>query len=460
MDWGRDQLLAIEYCTDVKRRIVGVTGEAGTGKTSIIQTAYRELSKRGRTVKLAAPTGRAARRILEATGIPAFTIHKLLEYGKPDIDENTGEPKSETRPSRNRENPIEAHDIIVDEFMMVNESLYRNLIDALRSGARLLAFGDVNQLPPIEEYEIKTVDGAPFERLLRLPSSVILETVYRQDAESGILENARRIRNGRPPAKRSDFTIDITEYPLKVIRNHISSCLDNGVDYSRVDNQVISPAKRGQLGIHSLNSILQMQFKQDQYGGVTLPRDKWNEQYPVTVHVGEKVICNENIYDLRDFFDRFGMWKGDEPVWNTFIPVPENFQILNGEIGVIRDILPDGTLDIDVGDRVVHVPASFRDHIPRFNRIITRDPRRKLDLAYAVTTHKMQGSECEHLTYIMHSAIGHQVNRNNIYTGVTRAKQSVHLITDMRCLQNGMRLTAQQKSKIYRENKRGWKIEA
>lgn len=460
IQFNDEQLTAIRYCVDLKRRVVGVTGEAGTGKTTIIRKAYSTLRGLGRTPVLSAPTGRAARRIFEATGIPAITVHKLLEYGKPNIDEHTGEAKETTAPGRHRDKPLEYSDVIVDEFMMINHELYRNLLDALRPGARLLAFGDVHQLPPIEEYEIKTVSQAPFEQVLALPSSVSLSSVYRQGEMSGVLSNARLIREGKAPKKNDDFAINVTEYPIKALREHIES---SGVDYSKLDNQIISPARKGKLGVHALNSVLQAYYQPDGIlDGIPLPREKWMEAYPATVSVGEKVICNENNYDLRDFWDRFTQWEDEAritPVWRSFVPPPDNSIMLNGEIGIVTELLPDGAIDIDFGDRVVHVPASFRDYIPKYDRIVVRDPRKKLDLAYAVTTHKMQGSECSNICIVLHSHISPMINRNNLYTAVTRAKDKVFYITDSKQLLHGAKFTSREKDRNRDKAKNGgWKI--
>lgn len=461
MEWNTEQLKAIEYCTNLKQRVVAVTGQAGTGKTTIVQKVVEVLRKQGRKVSLAAPTGRAARRIYEATGIPAVTIHKLLEYGRPQVDQDTGLPTETTMPNRTKDRPLDAQDVIVDEYMMVNEELHRNLLDALRPGARLLAFGDVNQLPPIEEYELKGVDGAPFEQLLRLPSSVTLDAVFRQGEDSGILFNARRIRNGQSPLIKPDFTIKVSDVPIYDMSQHVLACVRAGIDYSKLENQIISPARQGRMGTHALNAVLQGIFHPDKSDAVALPRDKWAEKYPVDIHVGEKVICNENIYDMRDFFTRFREWEDDiTPVWSSYIPCPDPFFILNGEVGIITDILPDGSLSIEVSDRTVQMPASYRDYIPRYNRVYDRDPRKKLDLGYAITTHKMQGSECENVTYMMNAVCTYQINRNNIYTAVTRAKKTVHLITDQKSLLGGMRYTAAEKARAQAMQKKGWKVEA
>lgn len=465
MKFSGKQLEAIEMCTDLKRRVVSVSGEAGTGKTTILKEAVEHLRKAKRAVALGAPTGRAARRIYEATGIPAVTIHKLLGYGKPVLDEDTGLPAEETVPTYTREKPLPYDDVFIDEYMMVNEELHRNLLDALRPAARLIAFGDVNQLPPIEDYVLTDEEGkimlAPFEQILKLPSAVVLDTVFRQEENSGILVNAHRIRSGKPPIANRDFTIQVSDVPIFHMAEYAKAAMKAGIFFSELPHQIITPSRQGKMGCHALNSVLQGIFHPNKRDGIDLPRDKWAEKFPIILHVGEKVICNENIYDMRDFFERFREWEDDiTPVWSSYVPCPDPFFILNGEIGIVEDILPDGSLSIRVSDRLVQMPSSYRDYIPRYNRVYNRDPRKKIDLGYAITTHKMQGSECENVVFMMNSVCTYQLNRNNIYTAVTRARKAVHLITDQRSLINGMKYTAAEKAKAQAMQKKGWKVEA
>lgn len=450
MKLGIQQLRAIDFCTDINRRVVSVTGPAGSGKTTIIRQAVESLRGAGRTVVIAAPTGRAARRITEATGYRAVTIHKLLEYGKPEVDDDTGLPKEVTLPARDARRPVEADDIIIDEYAMVNYSLHRDLMGALRKGARLLVFGDVEQLPPIEPHEYTPdFDDSPFQQLLKLPSSVALDIVYRQDQESGLYNNLVRIRHGRPPTKTRDFDILLSETPIK----HLLHVVNSIGGFHTMDNQVVVHCKGQELGTHALNQVLQASIGPKDAVPESLPREKYEAHRPIRVHVGDKVICKENIYDLRDFFERYTVWDGDVPDWRSYIPVPESFSILNGDIGIVEDILPDGSIYIQLHDRLVQIPSSYRDYNPRYNNIYTRDPRKKLDLAYAITTHKMQGSECSHVIYLMHRSIAWGLNRNNLYTAVTRAKDHVTLITDSSSLQSCVRYTAAQKEKARRDNK-------
>jgi exodeoxyribonuclease V alpha subunit len=458
MKLGTQQLKAIDFCTDIKRRVVSVSGPAGTGKTTIIKMATEQLQDMGRKVVLAAPTGRAARRIYEATGYKSVTLHKLLEYGKPDLDADTGLPKESTFPSRTKDRPIEYNDVFVDEYAMVNESLHRNLMDALGSGARLLAFGDVEQLPPIEPFEYsENYNLTPFQQLLKLPSGVVLDTVYRQDEGSGLYKNALRVRSGKPPTKTSDFDIKITDVPIKVLLD-----LVRDVDgFQTLDKQVIVPNRKGEIGTHALNVVLQAVIGPRTLDSLPLPRESWQAKHPISLSVGDKVICGENLYDMRDFFERYSRWEDEvRPDWNSYIPPPSCFTILNGEIGIVTDILPDGGIEIELHDRVVQMPSSYRDYNARYNNLFNRDPRKKIDLAYAITTHKMQGSECSQVVYLMNRLIKWALNRNNIYTAITRARDGVILITDSQSLQYCVRYTSAQKEKNRRVQKeqKGFKV--
>jgi exodeoxyribonuclease V alpha subunit len=441
MKLGTQQLRAIDQCTNPQRRLVAVSGPAGSGKTTIMKKAVQTLRNQGRQVALAAPTGRAARRISEATGYPATTVHKLLAYGKPEIDDDTGLPKEETRPAYGDKQRLGYTDIFIDEFAMVTERLYRDIMAAMPTGGRLLAFGDIEQLPPIEPYSYVDYEGSPFQQLLKLPGGVVLDTVYRQDQESGLFRNATRIRAGKPPTKTSDFDIQLSETPIRKVLDIVSS-----VDgFQTTDKQVIVPTKKQELGTHTLNGVIQAVIGPKGVPGVFLPREKWEEKYNVKVHPGDKVICNENLYDMRDFFERYYKWDGDVPEWSSFIPCPDTFTILNGEIGIVEDVLPDGSLHIQLYDRIVQMPASYREYNARYNHIYDRDPRKKIDLAYAVTTHKMQGSECQEVIYVIHRSIGWSLNRNNVYTGVTRAREKVTFIACGQSLQSCVRYTSQQK---------------
>lgn len=464
-----EQDTAIRAVTDRDHRVVGVSGPAGSGKTTIIREAVKRLNGNGGSVALAAPTGRAARRMYEATGVKAVTVHRLLEYGKPIIDPNTGEPIDSPGPNRNSRNPLPYENIIVDEYAMVPWALHDNLIAALKPGARLLCFGDIAQLAPVEPHPIKTREGTPFEYVLTLRSAVELTFIHRQAEGSGILTNANRIRQGQLPVRGfDDFKVIYYsiagKQPIPALKDFL---MRSELDFTGLASQVITPARTGPIGSRALNNTIQSLYHGPEHLGYNLPRrispktDK-STKYACRVDVGEKVICNENTYDMRDFKQRYRDWRSEIlPHWDSFITVPDEFMMLNGEAGIIQDIDPDGTLHIQMLDRVVHVPPRYLDYLYRSRTLGYKDPRETLDLAYAITTHKMQGNEVDDVCLILSRFISDQSTRNNIYTAITRARRSVTILTDDGALSSSIRKTAAMQQEIFerrKSQKKGWEI--
>ena len=209
MEHDAVQELAINMCCDLDRRLVTVTGEAGTGKTTLIKRLCEKLEADGVTFALAAPTGKAARRIREATGVNAVTIHKLLGFNRPEFDPETGDAMSSTRPTHTRNNPLPYSVVICDEYAMVSTGLHRDLVEAVGRGA-LRLFGDIRQLPPIENEKLAD-STAPFYRCLKMPHSVTLDKVYRQEGGNGILEAARAINRGSMFGQNDDLKLIISD---------------------------------------------------------------------------------------------------------------------------------------------------------------------------------------------------------------------------------------------------------
>lgn len=472
MRYTDEQTKAIDYATDLNRRVVAITGPAGSGKTTIIRAAVEKLREWDRRVALAAPTGRAARRIYEATGQAAVTLHKLLEYGKPVIDKDTGEPSFEPGPARNRFNPLTYTDIIVDEYAMVNWSLHKNLLAALPRAARIICVGDIHQLAPIERWEIKSEEGTPFENVLKLPSSVYLTTVHRQDEGSGILANALAIKEGRVPRKSSDFDIRIyasgrsnwNKQPREALRDFLAA---TNIDFRGTGAQIITPTRSGGVGSRALNTSIRSLYVGAMDFGLELPRRKVKgkgTKHEVFVTVGEKVICTENTYDMRAWKDRFEDWRTDVmPKWETFMPCPEGFMMLNGELGIVSHIESDGSLRIQLIDREVTVPVGYHEYNQRKGTLVWVDPRERIDLAYAITTHKMQGNEVDHVCYLIDPMTHYNLSRNNFYTAVTRARKSVTVLANSDSITRGVRTTAAQlaaEQKRRQDQKfKGWSIE-
>lgn len=432
------QQRAIVMSCDLSKRLVAVSGAAGSGKTTIIRKAYEHFQKEHIGVVLAAPTGKAARRIKEATGIDAVTIHKLLEYNRPgERDPKTGKPLDVTQPKRDRSNPLYYRVVIVDEYAMVNHELHNNLLAALPSGGCIRAFGDIHQLPPIESYKVtdsKNVRAdTPFEKVIKMPHSVVLENVYRQGEGSNVLDAANKIRKGHtPPINQDlgDFYIKITDKPLDILRAHVKEMLEKGVDYRAIQNQIITPTKKSWVGTQRLNGMLRSILNPRPEQQIELVRHLWDKD-KCTVGIGDKIVCTSNTYDMRPYFERFSEWTEDMvPMMESYIPCPPTKQMLNGETGIITQIYPDGGMDIDFGDRIVELPASYEEYWSQKDMVIDVSPQRDIDLAYALTTHKCQGSEFEQICYVLNKSAQYVQSRQNLYTAVTRARSKALVITD------------------------------
>lgn len=430
---------AVQLCLDGSQRVVAITGAAGTGKTTIIKQVCDALEARSIHFAVCAPTGKAARRITQATGREAVTIHRLLEYPHPgERDPDTGKPLAPGIPKRGYDRPLEERVVIADEYAMVNQELDRNLVDALGRGARLLVFGDINQLPPIEKN--KSLGETPFERHLKR-ASVVLETVYRQAEGSDVLLNANLIRQGRIPRKSPDFHYALTETPVAQLVSYVAKCFEAGINFGTLDNQIIVPTRKSWVGTVALNTRLRDVLNQDGMAeySLELPRNNWDKERTL-VSVGDKVVCTENTYDMRDYNDR---WDSDEDGWGNpknLIPCPSTMQMLNGETGIIKEIQGDGSLLIEMDDRTVYVPHTFAEWSFKSSTMFPVDPRKRIELAYALTTHKCQGSEFDRVIYVVNKSCGWMLNRNNFYTAVTRARSKVIVLTDEAALRYSLRV--------------------
>ena len=383
----------------VKHGIMILTGGPGTGKTTTINTMIRYFEGEGMDILLAAPTGRAAKRMTEATGYEARTIHRLLEPNGMPGEEDSALKGREGRFERNESNPLETDVVIVDEMSMVDIHLFQSLLKAVTPGTRLILVGDVNQLPSVGPGQVlrDLIESGAF-------AVVELNKIFRQAGESDIVVNAHRINEGKPIAldnKSRDFFF-LEREKVQVIYKHmvqlIREMLPRYVQAGPLDIQVLTPTRKGSLGVEMLNQILQAQLnpkgqsKKEYQSGETLFRE------------GDKVMQTKNNYQLE--------W---EVVGSFGIPVDHGVGIFNGDMGILKEI-------DEYGQTVL---VEFDDH-----RCVTytHEQMAELELAYAITIHKSQGSEYPAVIMPLLGGPRMLFNRNLLYTGVTRAKSCVTIL--------------------------------
>ena len=400
-DWLAAQIpiqLAEEQQAAIKmaltERVSIITGGPGTGKSTITGSLIRLLQAKQHTVLLAAPTGRAAKRLSETTGLPAKTIHRLLEF----------KPGAGTRFLRDRENPLDADLLIVDEASMIDILLMNHLLKAVEAGTHLLLVGDVDQLPSVGPgsvlHDLIVSEAIPVTRL---------QTIFRQAEDSFIIVNAHRINNGQMPTltkEAADFFLFVQTDPdaaaeliVDIVARRIPEKF--GLDAS-ADIQVLSPMHRGAAGVSNLNKILQEKLNPPAKGMPSLPHG------PRTFRIGDRVM------QIRNDYER---------------------QIFNGDMGEIQAM--------DLEEHTVTVSFEGVSVVCEFAQLD------ELVHAYAVSIHKSQGSEFPAVVVPILTQHYVMLQRNLLYTAVTRARQLVVLVGDRRSI--GI---AVQNNKIARRNAR------
>ena len=375
-----------------------ITGGPGTGKTTTINTIIRMFADAGKTILLGAPTGRAAKRMSEATGWPASTIHRLLEYqGRPDEDEEGGD-QVRGHFERNENNPLECDVVIIDEMSMVDIFLMNALLKAIHRGTRLIMVGDANQLPSVGAGNVlRDIIASGVIRTIQL------RHIFRQAAASDIVVNAHKINEGEPVdlSKRSkDFLFIKSQTPDQIFAAIAALVLNKLPGYLGVDPfdiQIMTPQRKGALGVERLNQLLQEQMNPKS------SRKTEKEIGGTLFRVGDKVMQIRNDYNLIwEIRGRYG------------IPTEKGEGVFNGDIGIITEI----------NSFAQNLTARFDD---RFVEYAFKDCE-SLELAYAITIHKSQGSEYPAVVVPMYQGPSMLMNRNLLYTAVTRAKSCVCLV--------------------------------
>ena len=399
----------------IENGIFILSGGPGTGKTTTINVMIRFFEQEGLDIFLAAPTGRAAKRMTEATGFEAKTIHRLLELnGAVSDDEKSS---MGIRFERNEMNPLETDVIIIDEMSMVDIYLFQSLLKAISPGTRLIMVGDRNQLPSVGPGQVLK-DLMESNRF----STVVLSKIFRQAGESDIVVNAHKINEGKSillDNKSKDFFF-LERDNVNVIYKHmillITEKLPKYVESGVYDIQVLTPMRKGALGVETLNKILQ------QY--LNPPDEKKNEivHGDGILRLGDKVMQIKNNYQLE--------W---EVVSKYGIPVDGGQGVFNGDVGIVKQINETAkTIVVEFDDlRRVTYPMSGLDEI---------------ELAYAITIHKSQGSEYPAVILPLLTGPKMLFNRNLLYTAITRAKSCVTVL--------GSRETVNQMVKNESEQKR------
>ncbi len=378
----------------VKNGVLVITGGPGTGKTTTINAIIRYFETEDMEILLAAPTGRAAKRMTEATGWEAVTIHRLLELsGVPSDDRSTASFE------RNEENPLEADVIIIDEMSMVDIFLMNALLKAVSVGTRLILVGDINQLPSVGP-------GCVLKDIIRAGSCPVVQLtrIFRQASQSDIIVNAHKINRGEHVTldnKSRDFFFLQRKDPnviLRVVLALVQEKMPRYVDARPTDIQVLTPMRKGSLGVENLNEMLQRYLNP--------PSSEKNEKETARgrFREGDKVMQIKNNYQIEwEARNRYG------------IAIDKGTGIFNGDMGIVQQIdLLAETMEVLFDD--------YRTVTYSFQML------EELELAYAVTIHKSQGSEYPAVVIPLLTGPRMLMNRNLLYTAVTRARSCVTLV--------------------------------
>ena len=392
MELDEMQRLAIK--TAVQNGVMILTGGPGTGKTTTINSMIQYFESEHMDFLLAAPTGRAAKRMAEATGYEAQTIHRLLEVSGNPEDEN-----SRNGFQRNEENPLETDVIIIDEMSMVDLPLMQSLLKAIMPGTRLILVGDGNQLPSVGP-------GSILKDMIKSECIPIvkLTKIFRQAQESDIVMNAHKINRGDSVIldnKSKDFFFLKRQDPnviISVVLTLIQKKMPKYVNATPYDIQVLTPMRKGLLGVERLNTILQ------QYLNPPAPGKMEKEYGGKIFRVGDKVMQIKNNYQLEwEITTKYGL------------VVDKGMGIFNGDMGIITEI--------NTYTETVEVEFDEKRRVKYSYELLE-----ELEHAYAITIHKSQGSEYPAVVIPLLSGPRQLFNRNLLYTAITRAKSCVTIV--------------------------------
>ena len=374
MTLAKEQVEAVSL--GLSEKVLIITGGPGTGKSTITKTILRILEKISSNILLAAPTGRAAKRMTEITYKKAFTIHSLLE-----MDFGTGKFK------KNRENPLTCDLFLIDESSMIDTQLMYNLLKAIPSEARVIFIGDIDQLPSVGAGNVLK-DIIASERI----PVICLKQIFRQAAHSKIVVNAHKVNQGEFPDTfshpKSDFIFIEKETPeeiLSTIVEQVSDAVPKKYRFHRFEDiQVLSPMKKGVIGGENLNTVLQQ---------------KMNPHPTPLLRMGRSFHVNDKVMQIRNNYQKV---------------------VFNGDVGRILEIdLTEQSMKVSFDGKIV--PYEFHEID-------------ELVLAYAVSIHKYQGSECPCIIIPIHTSHFKLLNRNLLYTGITRGKKLVILVGSKKAL--------------------------